>query len=549
MKVKLPYGKKELSLTLPDDIKIVEIHGNEVETVDNPEALLQEAVENPIGNVPPLEDLVEGKKKIVVVVDDYTRAFPRDAVLIPFFDLLEEMGVDKKSVTIIIGTGTHKKPDDVKIEQVLGDRLPKEYKVLIHDCRDKKLVNLGKTSFGTPIKINKTYMDSDCKILLTDTTFHYYAGFGGDRKSILPAVSGVETINHNHGMLIDPNSKTGNIDGNPVHLDMMEVAKAAGADFVINVLARGKEVIDIKAGEQGVAFSKTIAMLKDIFEIPIQEQADLIIVSAGGYPKDINLYQGTKGITHTKDAVKQGGHVVYLAECADGIGHAVFEEWIEALNEHIEACKDEDEVTEKACEFLSQRVKNNFIMGGHKAFYLFREKSHAGLSLLSSLDQDMVKSKYHIEPVKFTSAKTMAKSFQTHVNKKIKELKPKMIYVIPHGGAILVSYADKMGQERKMIRDIKNKVSIGPPFITKYEKSRIVGARALQIALGAPPMLSDEYLPADMTEPIDIAEIELKEKVLPIIIRRILPSREFEDYPIDIFSGDAMTISKDIFIN
>ncbi|MHA1792917.1 MAG: nickel-dependent lactate racemase [Promethearchaeota archaeon] len=548
MKVKLPYGKKEISITLPDDIEVKEIHAREAKIVEDPINLLYDALEHPLGNVPALEDLVDGKKNIVVVVDDYTRAFPRDAVLIPFFNILEEIGVDRENVTIIIATGTHKPPDDARIKQVLGDTIPNEYKVVIHDCDADDLVDLGETSRGTKIKVNKIYHEADCKILLTDTTFHYYAGFGGDRKSILPGVSSRETINHNHGMLIDPNSKTGNLDNNPVHLDMVEAANIVGADFVINVIAKGKEIIDIKAGELGVAFMENTRTLKEIFEVEIDRQADLIIVSAGGYPKDINLYQGTKGLTHTKEGVKQGGHVIYIAECVDGIGHAVFEDWINAVNEHIKDCKDDDEITEKACDFLSKKVKNEFVMGGHKAYYLFREKSHASISLLSKLDAKMVKEKYHVEPIPYTTIKTLEKKIQEHVNKKIKELKPKLIYVIPHGGELLITHSNKIEKEIKKITSIKRKVLIGPPFITKYEKSRIIGARALQLALGAPTLISDEYISPNMTEPIDIAEIELREKVLPIIIRRKLPSGEFIDYPIDIFSGDAMTIAKDIFI-
>lgn len=550
MKVQLPYGKKKpVSLNLPDDIEIIELKPKDVPVVENPEALLLDAVDNPMGDVPPLEELLDGKENIVIVVDDYTRSFPRDAVLIPFFSLIEEMGIDKDTVTIIMGMGSHKEPTKKQIEEVLGDSLPGEYKVVFHDHKAKDLVDLGKTTRGTPIKINKTYYEADCKILLTDTTFHYYAGFGGDRKSILPAVAGEETINHNHGMLIDPNARTGNLDGNPVHLDMMEVAEKAGVDFVVNVLAKGEDIVDITAGEQGVAFKKTTDTLLKYFEIPVEKQADLIIVSAGGYPKDINLYQGTKGLTHTKEAVKKGGHVIYMAECKEGIGHAVFEEWIGSVNEHIKKCKTDEEKIQKACDFLAKEVQENFVMGGHKAYYLFREKTRASISLLSDLDTDMVESEYHVEPISFTSSKTMQKSLQSHVDSKIKEIDPKLIYVIPHGGAILVTHSNIIQRERKMIRGIKERIKIGPPFITKYEKSRIVGARALQLALGAPPLLSDEVIDPNMSEPIEIAEIELKEKVLPIIIRRVLPSEEFQDYPLDAFYGDAMTIAKDILLD
>lgn len=545
--ITLPYGKgKGLSITIPDGITVKEIHPKDVPVVDDPVSCLQEALEHPAGNVKPLETLVKGKNNIVVVVDDYTRNFPRDTVLIPFFDLLEEYGVDKAKVTILMGTGTHKAPDEVKLEQVLGSKIPKEFKVVSHDCNAPDLVDLGTSSRGTPIKINKQYMDADCKILLTDVSYHYYAGFGGDRKEVLPAVSGADTINHNHGMLIDPSAKAGNLAGNPVHLDMVEVAEKTKPDFVINVIAHGKDIIAIKAGQLGVAFAEAVKIYNKIFEAPIERQADMIIVSAGGYPKDINLYQGTKGLTHTINAVKKGGLVIYLAECSEGIGHAVFEEWIDEAAKHVAKVKDFDERLDKGFDFLAGKIKKNFIMGGHKAWYMLRERKWARIALLSGLDATTMREKYFVEPVDAGTAKTMEKDLQAFITKAIEETKPELVYVIPHGGEILVTHASKLANEKKIISAIKKQVTIGPPFITKYEKSRIVGARALQIALGAPPLVDDTLIPENCIEPIDIAEVELDELVLPIIIRRMLPSKVYEDYSIDLFLGDATSITRDV---
>ncbi len=552
VKVTLPYGKtpKGITITIPDDIVVEEINPKEIPYSDNPVMLLQEAVEKPIGAVKPLQELVKEKKSIAVVVDDYTRDFPRDAVLIPFFDLLVEMGVDKKKVTIIIGTATHKAPTPEQLEQILGKKIIKDYTVVVHDANADDLVDLGKTSRGTPIRVNKVYHDADCKILLTDVTFHYHAGFGGDRKSIMPAICGADCINNNHGLLVDPNARTGNLDGNPVHLDMVEAAKKVGADFVINVISEaGKGIIDIKAGELGVAFEEATAIHKQHFNVRTEKQADMVIVSSGGYPKDINLYLATKALTQTIDGVKLGGSVILFAECSEGIGNDNFEAWIDEASKHVAKTKDAAEKLEKSFEFLEKKIKSEFVMGGHKAYFIAREAKHARVSLVSGLDAATISEKYFMEGVSVSGGKTMQKDVQSFIDKKIEEIKPTTIHVIPHGCELLVSHVNMIQAEKNVISDAKRKVRIGPPFITKYEKSRIVGARALQLALGAPPLIAPEYITPDKAEPIDIADIELQEKVLPIIIRRTLPSKQHADYPVDIFPGDATAITKDIFLH
>ncbi|MBN2151320.1 MAG: nickel-dependent lactate racemase [Candidatus Lokiarchaeota archaeon] len=550
VKVTLPYGKsKGITITIPDDIAVEEITPKEIEYSDNPVMLLQDAVEKPIGNVKPLPELVKDKKSIAVVVDDHTRDFPRDAILIPFFDLLAEMGVDKKRVTIIVGTATHKAPTPEQLEQILGKKIAKDYTVVVHDASAGDLVDLGKTARGTPIRVNKAYHDADCRILLTDITFHYYAGFGGDRKSIMPAICGADCIDVNHGLLVDPNARTGSLDGNPVHLDMAEAAKKVGADFVINVVSEaGKGVVDIKAGELGVAFEQAVAIHKAHFNARIEQQADMAIVSSGGYPKDINLYQATKALTQTIDSVKPGGTVVLLAECSEGIGNDNFEAWIEDASKHVAKTKDPAEKLAKAFDFLEKRIKSEFVMGGHKAYFIAREAKRARVSLVSGLDAATISEKYFMEGASASSGKTLQKDVQSLIDKKIREGQPKTIHVIPHGCELLVSHINMIQAEKEIISNAKRKIRIGPPFITKYEKSRIVGARALQLALGAPPLIAPEYITPDKAEPIEIADIELQEKVLPIIIRRTLPSKEHEDYAVDMFPGDATAITKDIFL-
>ena len=199
----------------------------------------------------------------------------------------------------------------------------KRVKTVSHDCRATDLVNLGTTkTHGNKVQVNRIFAEADVRVLLGDVGFHYYAGYGGGRKSVLPAVGGEETIKHNHSMLLHANARTGNLDDNPVHQDMTEAARLAKVDFILNVVQNKKgEIVKAFAGDLEQVFGEAVKLVNEMYRIPVDRRADIVVVSAGGYPADMNLYQAYKALDNALDAVKRGGVIILVAECPEGHGN------------------------------------------------------------------------------------------------------------------------------------------------------------------------------------------------------------------------------------
>ncbi|OEU48396.1 MAG: hypothetical protein BA871_13830 [Desulfuromonadales bacterium C00003096] len=215
-------------------------------------------------------------------------------------------------------------------------------------------------------------MDADIKILTGDITLHYYAGFGGGRKSILPGISSRESIKRNHALVVDERAKIANIDDNPVHLDMCEGASFASPDFVLNTVGDASgNLVEAYAGEMNAVFLKGVEAAKDLFLRKTNDFFNVLLVSAGGFPKDRNLYQATKAIENCYRVIVPGGKLIFVAECREGIGDPYFEEWMNKYASYEEA---------------EAAIKKNFVLGGHKAFYIRKAMKSLELSIVSELD-------------------------------------------------------------------------------------------------------------------------------------------------------------------
>ena len=378
--VKIPYGAGLIDV----DIKGAELlersttkRDDKRDSKDASEAI-QRAVKNPIGTKQ-LGEILAAKGKgdnIVIVVDDHTRNAPTEMMLDA---LTEEIGQHKdKDVSLLVACGTHPPPSTGDLRRILGKYYRhnhSQFKVMIHDCDAHDLVYVGTTARGTPVRLNRAYMDADIRILTGDITLHYYAGFGGGRKSILPGIASRETIRKNHALLIDERARTANIEDNPVHLDMSEAASFAPSDFVLNTVADASgDVVAAYAGELNAVFTKGAAVAKELF-LHKTGLFDVLVVSAGGFPKDRNLYQATKAIQNCYQAVVPGGGLILVAECREGVGDDYFEEW---MNEY------------KSYEAAEEAIRTNFVLGGHKAFYMRKVMKRVQLSIVSELDPDML---------------------------------------------------------------------------------------------------------------------------------------------------------------
>ncbi|MHA2315211.1 MAG: nickel-dependent lactate racemase family protein [Candidatus Hermodarchaeia archaeon] len=416
-KVNLLYGSSKVPLEIPDRNLLGILDAKPVEGVSNPDKTVLEAILNPIASKQ-LTDIAQSNQTAAIVVDDHTRGLPCHILINPMIDQLQKAGVKEKDITIIFGTGTHRATTPEEQQQLLCDVSCKDHRVEVHNCDAKDLVHVGKTSYGTEVEVNRLFHDADLHLLTGDIGYHYYSGFGGGRKSVLPAVASRRSINANHGMLTHPKAFSGNLDGNPIHLDMVEAAKLARTDFIVNFVRNThKEIVSAFAGDLEQAFHEGVKLVDELGRVRIKEKADIVITSSG-YPKDINLYQGTKAMVHALGAVREGGVLIALLECREGIGHKVFEEWAHKYRSFDE---------------LSHQVQTNFIMGGHKIFYMAQGAKQVHQYLISELDADEAKEYYYVTP--FKSAEKALKAAFDQVGRDA------TVYVMPHGPDILPTTA------------------------------------------------------------------------------------------------------------
>ena len=414
-KVKFLYGSGELQLEIPERNLLGVLDAKPVPGIANPAQAVRKAVLNPIGT-PVLADIAERNQTVAIVVDDHTRGLPCSILVNPLLEQLQKAGIKEEDISVIFGTGTHRATTPQEQEKLLFDVSCHSMKIKVHDCDSDDLVNVGKTSFGTEVEIDQSFYNADLHILTGDVGFHYYAGFGGGRKSVLPAVSGRQTINKNHGMLTHPKATTGNLEGNPIHLDMTEAARLARVDFIVNFVRNSqKEVVAAFAGDLEQAFMQGVHEVDNMGRVPVKEKADIVITSSG-YPKDIDLYQATKAQVHALGAVRDNGIIISLLECREGIGHKVFEEWAHKY---------------RSLEELTQQVQDNFIMGGHKIFYVAQAASRVKLFLVSALDPKETQEYYYMTPFK-TATDALQAAF--------KEIgRDATVWAMPHGTQVLPS--------------------------------------------------------------------------------------------------------------
>jgi lactate racemase len=367
----LPYGKTDVCVRIPARNLLGTVEPKEMPAAADAKAEVERALKEPLGSKR-LSETVKAEDKVAIVVDDVTRKTPSEVMLLPVLAELNAAGAKDENVTVIFGCGTHRVVKPQEAEALIGAEALKRVKAISHDFRAQDLVDVGTTkTHGNKIMVNRIFAEADVKVLLGDVNFHYYAGYGGGRKSVLPAGCGEETIRQNHALLVHSGARAGNLEDNPVHVDMTEAARLAKVDFIVNVVANRKgEVVKAFAGDLEVAFLEAVKLVDEIFRVTVDRRSDIIVVSAGGYPADISLYQALKGLDNSLDAVKRGGVIILVAECPEGHGNQVFYDWMTKLTD---------------LKNVEREVKRNFVLGGHKAYYLLKALQNHQIILVSSL--------------------------------------------------------------------------------------------------------------------------------------------------------------------
>jgi len=381
--MKLKYAKEEIRLPIENKNIIKILNLKKQKALLNPENKLKELMKNPI-NSSSLKDLVNRKKaqKILIVVNDITRPTPYEVVLPPLLDELHQIGIKKENITFMVATGIHRSNSPEEIKEIFGEDIFSTYKFINHNCDDHNLKDLGNLKSGNKLWVDPMVSDIDFIITTGVIVPHYFAGFSGGRKSILPGICGRKTIESNHAQMVHLNARAGNLKGNPVHQEMQEAAEKVGVDFNINVVIdKNHKIVEIVAGELLTSWLQGVEVCKQIYICPIEKKADVVIASTGGYPKDINVYQAQKALNNAYQAVKPGETIILLAECSEGYGEPTFEKWIEEAN-------TPDDIIE--------RLKKKFVLGGHKAYTIAKLTKEVEVILISSLPQDKVRKLYFI---------------------------------------------------------------------------------------------------------------------------------------------------------
>jgi nickel-dependent lactate racemase len=385
VEIQIKYGNSAIPYEIPaKNLWEIVAPKKEPPRIKTPITEIARAIQNPIG-APPLSKLITPGSKIVITQDDHTRGTPGHLILPPLLDTLNSCGIPDKNITVVFACGIHRavKPEEQKA--LVGEAVLDRVGCLSHNCDATDLVQLGLTSRKVPVEINALAAKADHIIATGKCEYHYYAGFSGGRKSIFPGIASRRGINKNHALMIDDRAVTGNLAGNPVHEDMLEAAKMTKICFILNIVQNTEnELIAAFVGDLVSAHLAAVQFYDTLYRIPVQGLADIVLVGAG-YPKDIDLYQAHKAIDNAQRIVRPGGVIICALECQDGYGNPVFYEWAKQY---------------KTYEQLEAQIRNNFEMGGHKAYYLAKARKKAKIILVSSLKPKEIKDVFLLEPAK-----------------------------------------------------------------------------------------------------------------------------------------------------
>ncbi|UFJ38877.1 nickel-dependent lactate racemase [Brevibacillus humidisoli] len=358
MKTTLLYGKTGLTIEVPDDSVIVE--PKHLPGLADEEKAVREALQHPIGT-PPLREMVKETDKVAIVISDITRPTPNHK-LVPW--LIKELPhVPLENFVIINGTGTHRDQTREEFVQMLGEWVVDHIRIINNHCHEKEtLAKVGRSRFGCDVYLNKEYVEADFRIVTGFIEPHFFAGFSGGPKGIMPGIAGIETIMtfHNARMIGDPQATWGNMVNNPVQDMTREVNQMCKPHFMLNVtLNREKEITQAFAGELFAAHDAGCAFAKEHAMIRCDHRFDVVITSNSGYPLDQNLYQAVKGMSAAHKIVKQGGTIICAAECSDGLpNHGNYakilqmrrtpHEILEMINDHTFQMFDQWQVQKQA---------------------------------------------------------------------------------------------------------------------------------------------------------------------------------------------------------
>ncbi len=354
---------------------------------------------------------------IAIAVSDATRPVPTDAILRTIMERLKACGFEPDQVTIMMGCGRHRPPREEEVRSILDPEGLDGTRFLSHSADKGDTVFLGTTSRGTPVNINRDFIQADLRVVTGMIEPHQFAGFSGGAKVAVIGLGNEATIRHNHSLLAGEGARAGVLDGNPVREDIEEAAQLIGIHFVVNVVMapRGR-ILKAFAGTYPEAYREGVEFARRSFSVSFRSQCDVVVVSCGGYPRDIDLYQAQKALAHVEPMVRSGGVLVLVAECPEGTGDAQFQDWMRRA------------VSSGApLEYFRDR---EFQLGAHKAYLTARTMMKAAVFLVSSLPAGLARD-MGFEPFgDVGEALDVALTRLGHVTK---------VGIVPHGTGMILS--------------------------------------------------------------------------------------------------------------
>lgn len=421
----LKYGNHSINLpmTHPQTCKILK--RTFPQAIVKTDEYIHKVIDSPIDSEP-FNNIVKTGNNVVIIISDITRYASSETYLPVIINRLNKAGIDDNHITIVCALGIHRMQTADEHKQLVGSDIYNRIAIIDHDaCNENDMTLLGKTERGTPIEVNHRITEADRIILTGCIRFHYFAGFGGGRKSILPGVSSFKSCVANHLLVLNstpkggrhPLARTGLLKGNPVHEDMAEACDHLQSLFLFNtILSPKRELLKAVAGNVHAAFDEGCRFLSQHFSISVSKKADLVIVSCGGYPYDINFIQAHKTMDMAVHVLRKGGVMILLSECSQGFGNPRFLEWFN---------HDDPECFEMA-------LRNNYDINGQTAYATFLKARQHHIILISALDEEDVKR------VSLYPAATIEEALEQAYTL----LGPKpLTYIIPDGSSVFTYLA------------------------------------------------------------------------------------------------------------
>lgn len=416
MDIVLKYGKSSVKLRLPEaGMDVVLLEPACSAPSGDERQMLRAALASPIQSSR-LSDIVSSGQRVAVVTSDITRPCPSARLLPPLLDELARGGVRDQDITIVFGLGSHRPHTADERARLAGAEIYRRVQCIDSDPAAVELI--GHTRRGTPVAIFRPVLNADVRVCLGAIDYHYFVGYSGGFKAIIPGVCGTETIQSNHRMMTAPGAVAGRRAGNPVRNDIDEAGEMVGVDFILNVILDGsKRIVSAVAGHPLAAHREGCAHLDAMGRATVERPADVVVVSAGGYPKDINLYQAQKALDNARHIVRRGGVILLVAECAEGLGNHTFEAWMQEPG---------------GPDAIIARIEREFVLGGHKAAAVALAMQQADVYLISALSPDFARS---IGFFPFSGLDEALLAALAHVGR------PARVAVMPEGGSVLPAVA------------------------------------------------------------------------------------------------------------